>query len=318
MGITNVTEQLLEETQKVIVGKQTQIELMLAALLAKGHVLIDDMPGVGKTTLIKTLSKALGFEFKRIQFTPDLLPSDVIGVNIFDQNTSSFRMVRGPVYTNILLADEINRAIPRTQSALLESMEERQVTVDGVSTPLPTPFFVLATQNPVESESTFQLPAAQMDRFLIRLSLGYPTVEEEVSILKNLGREISYDQIKVVTNPDEFIELQKEAQQVFVSEEVASYIVALVQATRENEKLKYGASPRASLALLRMSKAYGAMKGRNFVTPDDVQQCAIPVLGHRILLNSSTRISGETAQGCIQKLLEQIPVPLGKEQMIRG
>lgn len=313
--IKQTAEALIGETSKVIVGKNEQVRLMIAALLAEGHVLIDDMPGVGKTTLIKTLSRALGFEFKRIQFTPDLLPSDVIGMNIFDRNTGEFRFIKGPVHTNILLADEINRAIPRTQSALLESMEERQVTIDGIPTALPRPFFVLATQNPVESESTFKLPAAQMDRFMIRLSMGYPEHDEEAQILKNVANAIPYEEVRVVTDPEQFAQLQKKTTEVFASDAVQNYIVSLVQATRATENLKYGASPRASLALLRMSKAIAAMDGRDFITPDDVKLCAVPILSHRIVLHASARIAGKSESEIITNLLEQVEAAPTKEQI---
>ena len=311
--LLRVTNALTEQTEKVVVGKHDEIRLLIAAMLAKGHVLLEDMPGVGKTTLIKSLSRALGFEFSRIQFTPDLLPSDVIGVNIFDRNTSEFKYVKGPVFTNILLADEINRAIPRTQSALLEAMEERQVTIDGKSTPLADPFFVLATENPVESESTFQLPAAQMDRFMVKMSLGYPTGDEELSILKNVGTAIPYDAVEKVTDVNEFISLQETVSEVYVSDAVQAYIVAIVQATRKMPQLKYGASPRASLAMLKLSKAVAAMEGRSYVIPDDVKKCAAAVMCHRIALASSARLAKQTAEDVINDILRQIDIPANSD-----
>lgn len=300
---------MLGETEKIMVGKKTQIELMLLSILSEGHVLLEDMPGLGKTTLIKTLSIVLGCDFKRIQFTPDLLPSDIVGMNIYDRKTGSFQMLHGPVMTNILLADEINRAIPRTQSALLESMEERQITIDGATYPLPKPFVVMATQNPVESESTFKLPAAQMDRFLVRLSLGYPTLEEELSMVRILGDAIPFDSVNPVVSPTVIEQLQQDIQAVHVSDEVATYIISLVQKTRNNPMLKAGASPRASRALYKMGKAHAAMMGRNFVTPDDIQAIAVPILAHRITLSGEARIANKTQTALVYDILESTPVP---------
>lgn len=313
-----ITEKIETEIHKIIIGKDRQIRLILAALLAKGHVLLDDMPGVGKTTLIKTLAHTLGFDYKRIQFTPDLLPSDVIGMNIFDRERNAFTFLPGPVHTNILLADEINRAIPRTQSALLESMEERQVTIDGETKPLPRPFFVLATQNPVEQESTFQLPAAQMDRFMIRLSLGYPTVEEEAQMMKRMSDGLQLEKAQVVTNAEEFRTLQEQVQTVALSDALVDYIVQLVQKTRSHPQIRHGASPRASLALSQISKAYAAMQGRSYVIPDDVKECAPAVLPHRLVMAGQMRMKGQAETACVEEILAQTPVPPGKEQIIHG
>ena len=300
---------LQRETEKIIVGKRRQIDLILMAVLSGGHVLLNDLPGSGKTTLIKTLSLALGCEFKRLQFTPDLLPSDIVGMTVFNQKTGEFQMVKGPVHTNILLADEINRAIPRTQSALLEAMEEGQTTIDGVTMELPRPFLVMATQNPVESESTFRLPAAQMDRFLIRLSMGYPAPEEERRMLFSLGDSIPLDGLETVTSPEELVAAQDSLSQIRVSPEVADYLVALVGATRSHPMVRMGASPRASRALFRAARAWAAMAGRSFVTPDDIQALIHPVLAHRLLLTNEARLSGVTADGVLDQIAAQLPVP---------
>lgn len=313
MEIQGLTARMTAETEKIIVGKTHQIRLILTAVLADGHILLDDLPGVGKTTLVKTLSKVLGCDSRRIQFTPDLLPSDIVGMRIYDQKKGEFQLLEGPVMTNLLLADEINRAIPRTQSALLESMEERQVTIDGETHPLPTPFIVMATQNPVESESTFRLPAAQMDRFLLRLSLGYPQAQEELAMLQNLGDSIPMDKVERVADPELLCQLQKQVQQVDISPMVAEYIVALTQATRSHPQLRMGASPRGSRALYKASKAWAAMEGRTFVTPDDVQTLAEPVLSHRLLPTNEARVAGATSASILADLLDRTPVPPSRE-----
>lgn len=309
MQIPQFAAKLTAETEKIILGKHDRIELIIAALLAGGHILLDDMPGVGKTTLVKTLSIASGCASQRVQFVPDLLPSDITGMNIFDQRTGAFRLLRGPVFTNILLADEINRAVPRTQSALLEAMEEQTVTIDGETLPLPAPFLVLATQNPVESESTFRLPAAQMDRFMMKLSMGYPDADEEQQMLRNLGDEMPFDQVQAVTDPEEILTLRRSLENIRVSDAVTAYIVALVSATRSCSGVAMGASPRASRALFRVSKAWAAMHGRRFVTPDDVQYLAGFVLSHRLLLDSEAQLSGQTGEAVVKSLLASVPVP---------
>ena len=306
---------LTEQVSKVLVGKAAQLRLITAAILAEGHILLEDLPGVGKTTLVKCLSIALGCESRRVQFTPDLLPSDVTGMNIFDRNTGAFKRLRGPVVTNLLLADELNRAIPRTQSALLEAMEEKQVTLDGVTEPLPAPFVVLATQNPVESESTFRLPAAQMDRFLMCLSLGYPTPEEEVAMLAAVGGDMPYDSIQTVTGPEEICRLQKQVQSVAVSEDVTRYIVSLINATRVSRDLRLGASPRASRAMYRTAKALAAVSGRDFVTPDDIRELAVPVLCHRMVLSADAAMSGNTVEQVMAAILDEVPVPPAKDEL---
>ena len=306
MNIRELTENIQAETEKIIVGKADRIRLIIMAVLANGHVLLDDLPGVGKTTLVKTISIALGCQAGRIQFVPDMLPSDIIGMRIYNQKTGDFELRQGPVMTNLLLADEINRAIPRTQSALLEAMEERQISIDAERIPLPAPFLVLATQNPVESESTFRLPAAQMDRFLIRISMGYPKPEEERRMLQRLGDEIPFHEVRPVTNAAELVEAQREIGAVYVSDSVADYIVALADMTRKHSQLVMGASPRATWGLYRAAKVWAAMEGRDFVTPDDVKALAHPVLEHRLILESGARFSGATVEGVLDDVLSQV------------
>ena len=309
MDIKKLADRMTAETEKIIYGKEQQIRLIIMALLAQGHVLLEDLPGVGKTTLIKTLAIVSGCQSKRIQFVPDLLPADILGMNIYDRNSGEFRRLPGPVFTNLLLADEINRAVPRTQSALLEAMEERQVTIDGETTVLPSPFVVMATQNPVESESTFRLPAAQMDRFLIRLSMGYPTAQEEREMLFSLGDAIPLDKLDTITSPEELLAAQQEIASVQISQSVADYLVSLVSEPRTHPMVRMGASPRASRALFRAAKAWAAMSGRDFVTPDDIQTLAQPVLAHRLLLSNEARISGTTASDIIAGIVTRVPVP---------
>lgn len=304
MDLCKLSQEIQMETEKIIVGKSDRIRLIIMAVLANGHVLLDDLPGVGKTTLVKTISIALGCQSGRIQFVPDLLPSDIIGMQIFNQKTGNFEMRQGPIMTNLLLADEINRAIPRTQSALLEAMEERQISIDGQRFSLPAPFLVLATQNPVESESTFRLPAAQMDRFLIRISMGYPKPEEEREMLRNLGDEIPFQSVRAVTNAEELVQAQQQVAGVYVSDAVADYMVALSDKTRSHPQLAMGASPRATRGLYRAAKVWAAMEGRDYVTPDDVKLLAHPVLEHRLVLKSSARFSGVTTASVIDDILD--------------
>lgn len=306
---------LQKEISKIFVGKTEQVKLIIMSVFVGGHVLLDDLPGSGKTTLIKTMSRALGCEFKRIQFTPDLLPSDIIGMTIYDRNSATFQQVKGPVFTNILLADEINRAIPRTQAALLEAMEEQQVTIDNQSFSLPEPFFVMATQNPVERESTFQLPAAQMDRFFIKLSLGFPSREEEAKMLSELGDTVDFSVVEEVSNPAALMEIRKEIQNVFVSDSVKEYIVDLVQRTRESSLLKAGGSPRASRCLYQGGKSWAAMQGRDYVTPEDIQSIFSAILGHRIVLGNEARYTKKTETEILAAVLEETPVPPAKEKL---
>ena len=316
MDIRKLTQDIQFETEKIIVGKADKIRLLIMAVLADGHILLDDLPGVGKTTLVKAISIALGCRSGRIQFVPDMLPSDIIGMRIFNQKTGDFELRQGPVMTNLLLADEINRAIPRTQSALLEAMEERQISIDGERFPLPAPFIVLATQNPVESESTFRLPAAQMDRFLIRVSMGYPQPAEERQMLRQLGDGIPFDLVHPVTNAQELIQAQEEIRRIHVSDQVADYIVALADATRSHPQLKMGASPRATRGLYRAVKVWAAMEGRDFVTPDDVKALAHPVLEHRLVLESGARFSGVTAKTLLDEVLDRTQASPAPETVV--
>lgn len=314
-SVAEYTKLLEQETEKIIVGKRHQIDMILMTIFSGGHVLLNDLPGSGKTTLVKTMSLALGCDFKRLQFTPDLLPSDIVGMTIFNQKEKEFELMKGPVHTNILLADEINRAIPRTQSALLEAMEEGQTTIDGQTLPLPQPFMVLATQNPVERESTFMLPAAQMDRFFVCLSMGYPTAEEEVQILDHLGDSIPYEEVQAVVNPEIIRELRKQAATVQVSEHCSRYIVELVQKTRTCPWLKQGASPRASRSLYQGSKAYAAMQGRDYVIPEDIKTIWIPVMAHRLVLTSEARFQKKTAELVLEEIIQETAVPPYRKEL---
>jgi MoxR-like ATPase len=294
----------------VIVGKASVIDLAIAAVLCEGHILIEDVPGIGKTTLARSLAIALGCSFQRIQFTPDLLPSDVTGVTWFNQRTQEFEFRPGPVMSQVVLADEINRATPRTQSALLEAMQERQVTADGVSRRLPRPFLVLATQNPVELEGTFPLPEAQVDRFLLRLVLGYPSPEEEDQILVRFGASDPLAALRPVTGPEEILALQSEREAVRVDRSLRAYLVSIIQATRQHPEVELGASPRAALALYQASQAAAALQGREFVLPDDIKQMAPHVLTHRLILAPHAHLRGRESGQLIDDLLAEIPVPV--------
>ena len=295
---------------EVIVGKERVIDLLLIALLCDGHVLLEDAPGTGKTMLAKTLARSLDCTFQRIQFTPDLLPSDVTGVSIFNQKTGEFEFRAGPIAAQILLADEINRAGPRTQSALLEAMAERQVTVDGVTHPLPRPFLVLATQNPIDLEGTFPLPEAQVDRFLMRVAVGYPSEEEERAVLRRFRTHNPLTELPAVVNAEQLLRLQGVVREVFVHPAVEQYIVRLVRGTREHPSVELGASPRGALALYRGAQACAAVRGRTFVLPDDVQEVAQPVLNHRIMTTSHARVRGSGVGDILAAVLAQTPAPV--------
>ena len=296
--------------QQVIVGKDDVINLALVALLCHGHVLIEDMPGIGKTTLAKALAQSLGCEFKRIQFTPDLTPSDVIGINFYNQKTGEFEFRPGPLFAQILLADEINRATPRTQSALLEAMQERQTTVDGVTMPLPQPFLVMATQNPIEMEGTFPLPEAQVDRFMLRIRLGYPSLDEESQILVRFERDVVPPALESVIDADELVRAQALVPEVSVDESVREYIVRVIHATRDNGSLQLGASPRAALALYKSAQALSAIWARDYVTPDDIKVLAPYVLAHRMILSPQARLRGRSVEEVVQEVLSSVPVPI--------
>lgn len=317
-SVAHYTKLLEQETEKIIVGKRAQIDMILMAALSGGHVLLNDLPGSGKTTLVKTLSIALGCDFKRLQFTPDLLPSDIVGMTVFNQKISEFELVKGPVHTNILLADEINRAIPRTQSALLEAMEEGQTTIDGKTLMLPQPFLVMATQNPVERESTFMLPAAQLDRFFICISLGYPEAEEEMAILAKLGDRTPYEEVNAVTDPSLLQELREQISRVQVSDSCSRYIVELVQKTRKCVWLKQGASPRASRCLYQGGKTYAAMQGRDYVIPEDIKKIWLPVMSHRVVLTSDAGFQKKTPESVLTELLQETEVPPYKKELFNG
>jgi MoxR-like ATPase len=305
-------EAVIDNVERVIVGKRRQIELLLVSLLCEGHVLIEDVPGVGKTMLARALAISLGCSFKRLQCTPDLLPNDVTGVSVYNQRTGEFEFRAGPAFVNILLADEINRATPRTQSALLEAMGEYQVTVDGVTRHLPRPFLVLATQNPIEYEGTFPLPEAQLDRFLLRTQVGYPTQEEEEQILLNLRRVHPIESISQVVDGARVPALQSEVWDVTVDETVRSYIVRLVRATREQFDLSLGASPRGSLGLFKAAQAWAAIHGRDFVLPDDVKLLAPAILGHRLIIKPESALRGRGTATVLRNLLEEVPLDVGE------
>lgn len=302
-----------ENVSQVIVGKEDIVNLLIVAVLCEGHVLLEDVPGIGKTTLAKVLARSLGCSFQRIQFTPDLLPSDITGVSTYNQRSGEFEFRAGPVMAQIVLADEINRAGPRTQSALLEVMQERQVTVDGVTRPVPRPFLVLATQNPIELEGTFPLPEAQMDRFLMRLELGYPSTEEERAIMRRFRQSDPLSELAPVISGEALLELGRTCRRVFIHEAIESYIISLVHSTRENDSLALGASPRGSLALMRTCQALAALHGRNYVQPEDVQALAKPVLAHRLLPSTRTRLRGRAVREIIEETVARVPVPVEED-----
>jgi MoxR-like ATPase len=302
-------KRIVENISRVIVGKNQSIELLLVAILADGHVLIEDIPGLGKTLIAKSMAKSIGGSFRRVQFTPDLLPSDITGFNVYNQKTGQFTFQPGPVMAHILLADEINRTIPRTQSSLLESMEERQVTVDGKTYPLPHPFLVMATQNPIELEGTFPLPEAQLDRFLLKVRLGYPDQEEEIAILGRFQKEDPLLELEAVANPEQIVELQNIRKSIRISPPVKEYITNIVRATRSTPSLRLGASPRGSLGLMRAGQSLAALREREYVLPDDIKSLAVSVLAHRLILREEERLRGETPEHFIEEIVSQIPVP---------
>jgi MoxR-like ATPase len=307
--VSELGEKIKQKVQEVIVGKDSVIELLLVSLLAGGHVLIEDIPGVGKTMLARAFAASLGLSFKRIQFTPDLLPSDVLGINYYNQKTGDFEFREGPIMANLILADEINRATPRTQSGLLESMEEHQITIDGVTRKLPEPFMVIATQNPIEQEGTFPLPEAQLDRFLIRIQMGYPSGREEKIIMERFGSDSPLKYIKPVARHCKIVDLQSICSSVHVSEPVKDYILNIITATRRCKEIKLGASPRASLALYKCSKILAALKGREYVVPDDVKSLVHPILEHRIILTSRSYLKQQSVKEVLNDVIKSVEVP---------
>ncbi len=308
VNVKNLCHDILQECSKIIVGNEKEIKLMVMSILSGGHILIEAVPGMGKTTLVKTISKILGLASERIQFVSDLMPSDILGVTVYDQKEHDFRFQKGPIFTNILLADEINRAVPRTQSALLEAMEECQVTIDGNGYMLPKPFVVMATQNPVEFESTFNLPLAQLDRFFVKITLSYPAEEDEAYMLENMKFTNDFEAVSTITEADTLLEIQRYCEDIHASQEIIKYIMDIIKATRNRKEILVGASPRAAKSLLHGSRVWAMMQDRNFVTPDDIQDLAIFMLAHRIIVNpvDTTAIKGNEA--IIRKIIEETKV----------
>ena len=308
--VQDLARRLRANVQTVIVGKDEVIDLALAAVLCEGHILMEDVPGIGKTTLARALAASLGCSFQRIQFTPDLLPSDVTGINWFNQKTQTFEFRPGPLMGQVVLADEINRATPRTQSALLEAMQERQVTVDGVTRPLPRPFLILATQNPVELEGTFPLPEAQLDRFLLRLTIGYPSAQEEAEILERFGAGDPLLGLQAVTSPEEILAAQQARRVIRVEHSVRDYVIAISAATRRHPEIALGASPRASLGIYQAAQAWAGIAGRDFVLPDDVKRIAPAVLIHRLMIAPQAQLRGQQLDDLVAGIIERVPVPV--------
>jgi MoxR-like ATPase len=306
---TQTLRDLVTAVEQVLIGKHAEAELAIIGLAAAGHLLIEDVPGVGKTMLAKSLARATGCTFKRIQFTPDLLPSDVTGVSIYSQRTGEFEFRAGPIVAHVVLADEINRATPKTQSALLEAMEEHQVTVDGVTRPLPSPFMVLATQNPIEYEGTFPLPEAQLDRFLLRIHLGYPAPADEASVLERQMLRHPIEDLGAITSASELQQLQQAVRGIHVDSQLQRYIVHIVGLTREHQDVYLGASPRGSLALMRASQARAMLLGRDYVIPDDVKALAVPALAHRLIMSPEARMRNATAPAVVSSVITEVPVP---------
>jgi MoxR-like ATPase len=309
--------QLIKNLEKVIFGKRTVLAQVIIGLFSEGHILIEDVPGVGKTMLARSLAISTGCKFTRIQFTPDLLPSDITGISVYDQKNNIFEFRPGPVFTQILLADEINRATPKSQSALLEAMGESQVSAENITRILPKPFFVMATQNPMEYEGVFPLPESQMDRFLLRISVGYPTKEIEESILEQMQIQHPIDSLSSISTPEEILQAQKIVRGVFVSQPARAYILDIVNSTRNHADLQLGASPRASLGLLRAAQAEAVLNGRDFIIPDDIKKLAVPVLAHRLILNPEARMGNLTQNNVMTEILDSVRAPIQDEKIHR-
>jgi len=311
--VSSLSKQVIAEVERAVVGKRALLEMMMASVLAGGHILLEDFPGLGKTLVARSFAKVLGLDFKRIQFTPDLLPGDITGGYIFNRTTNKFELRKGPLFANIILADEINRASPKTQSALLEAMQEGQVTIEGESLPLPEPFLVLATQNPIEYEGTFPLPEAQLDRFMLKLTVGYPSIEEEKLILRR-RRERKQDEVALreITTAQQVLEMRDVVETIHVNADLEGYIASLVHATRVDRRVSVGSSPRGSLAFLKISRANAAIENRDFITPDDIKRYAVPVLGHRVILQPEYWMSRQVTDDVVRDTLEKTPVPVVK------
>jgi len=311
--VSSLSRQVIAEVERAVVGKRGLLEMMMASVLAGGHILLEDFPGLGKTLVARSFATALGLDFKRIQFTPDLLPGDITGGYIFNRTKNKFELRKGPLYANIVLADEINRASPKTQSALLEAMQEGQVTIEGETLPLPAPFLVLATQNPIEYEGTFPLPEAQLDRFMLKLTVGYPNMEEERLILRR-RRERKQDEVvlRQITKAAQLLEMRDRVETIHVDTDLEGYIAALVHATRADRRVAVGASPRGSLAFLKMARANAALEGRDYIIPDDIKRYAVPVLGHRVILQPEYWMASQVTGDVIQDSLSKTPVPVVK------
>ena len=312
-NVSSLSRQVIAEVERAVVGKRDLLEMMMASVLAGGHILLEDFPGLGKTLVARSFAKVLGLEFKRIQFTPDLLPGDITGGYIFNRSQNNFELRKGPVFANIVLADEINRASPKTQSALLEAMQEGQVTIEGETLPLPVPFLVLATQNPIEYEGTFPLPEAQLDRFMLKLTVGYPSIEEEKLILKR-RRERRQDDVvlREISSAAQVLEMREAVETVHVNADLENYIATLVHATRVDRRVAVGASPRGSLGFLKIARANAALNNRDFITPDDIKRYAVPVLGHRVILQPEYWMAKQVVDDVIRDTLEKTPVPVVK------
>lgn len=308
--ISEVCKKLVDEVGTVVVGKKNMLKFVVLGILTDGHILFEDYPGLAKTLTAKTFSAAIGCKFSRVQFTPDLLPADITGTYVYSQKTSDFKLIKGPIFTDILLADEINRAPPKTQAALLEAMQEKQTTLEGQTYSLGKPFLVLATQNPIEYEGTYPLPEAQIDRFIMRLSVGYPDEAEEQEILNRMQHGDIHDmEVETVVTPDQIIEMQESIKDIYIDKDIQNYMVKLVQSTRNEPRVEVGISPRGSIALFKLSKAHAAFHGRDFVVPDDVKNVAVPALAHRLLLKPESRVRGVKPDGIIKEILNRIPVP---------